>query len=434
MLNRLFWIKDPINKEEIKAALTVRAKAYISEGEIVRFYEEDGEWLGVPRMWGLGRYPGLVADETVFPYIEWPSPHIEYWPGQAMAVKTISDKFLDGGLNGALLDASPGSGKTLVSLCVASELMTPTLVLVHKEDLLYQWKERAKEIFTDISIGHVQESIRDYEEHHFTVAMAQTLYVRKDEIEAAFWRHFGLVIYDEAHKYGARTFEFVSKMFPARYRLGVSATFRRADGLACAYKWHIGKIEHKLKTYRVYGDYQQVPWKTDLNDRMFRRWDKKINNGSYITAIARSKKYNEWLASTVADAAKRGRKILVVTDRIDQINALKELLVDNGVSSIGIYVGETSPEGLIDATKCSVILGTFGKISEGSDIPALDTLILATPRADVEQVVGRVLRRHKDKKPVLIVDPVFQTQYMRRLAEKRVKIYKKLEFKERKDE
>lgn len=68
-------------------------------------------------------------------------------------------------------------------------------------------------------------------------------------------------------------------------------------------------------------------------------------------------------------------------------------------------------------------------MSEGTDIADLDTLILSTPRSDVEQVVGRIQRPVSGKKSLLIIDPVFGTKHNKRMAEKRKRVYDKLGFK-----
>jgi superfamily II DNA or RNA helicase len=98
-----------------------------------------------------------------------------------------------------------------------------------------------------------------------------------------------------------------------------------------------------------------------------------------------------------------------------------------------MYIGssdkiKTSKAVLELAKKKQIILATYGMINEGSDIPELDTLIFGTPRTDIEQVVGRIQRKFGDKKPLLVVDPVFSTRINRKMAEKRVEMYEKLGF------
>jgi superfamily II DNA or RNA helicase len=100
---------------------------------------------------------------------------------------------------------------------------------------------------------------------------------------------------------------------------------------------------------------------------------------------------------------------------------------------VGYYAGKVegkkiTNEQLQAAKTCQIVLATFAKVSEGTDIPTLDTLILATPAASIEQIVGRIQRIDENKRPLLVVDPVWQTKYNQALAAKRRKVYKKLGF------
>ena len=104
------------------------------------------------------------------------------------------------------------------------------------------------------------------------------------------------------------------------------------------------------------------------------------------------------------------RKVLVLSDRRQHLDLLRALLC--GCSSplqpshpgagtkakrvpsadVGFYVGGSKGRELEAAAQCRIILATFGMASEGLDVAALNTLVLATPRADIEQSVGRILR------------------------------------------
>ena len=126
--------------------------------------------------------------------------------------------------------------------------------------------------------------------------------------------------------------------------------------------------------------------------------------------------------------------MLLVSDRVSQCQFIRKRLLEASTgASVGLYVGSVdgrrvTKEQLEVAKGCDVVLATYGMMSEGTDIPELDTLFFGTPRSDVEQVVGRIQRFCDGKKSLLIVDPVFQTPYMRKLAIKRERLYKKLEF------
>ena len=154
----------------------------------------------------------------------------------------------------------------------------------------------------------------------------------------------------------------------------------------------------------------------------------------YITSISKNAKFNHFLSDKAVEAAASGRRVLVVGDRVEQLQYLRKRILEksSGVSA-GLYVGSVdkrrlTKEQLEVAKGCDVVLATYGMMAEGTDIPALDTLFLATPRTDVEQVVGRIQRHCEGKKSLLIVDPYFNTNFNRRMADKRKKIYERLDF------
>jgi superfamily II DNA or RNA helicase len=93
----------------------------------------------------------------------------------------------------------------------------------------------------------------------------------------------------------------------------------------------------------------------------------------------------------------------------------------------GLYLGGMKQATRTDSVTKSVIIGTYQASGEGFDVPDLDTLILSTPKSDVEQAVGRILRKVNKNEPVVIdiVDmfSIFKGQYY-----KRRRFYKKCEY------
>jgi len=442
-LNRLLWVPTrTVDVPSIKADTTVvTTKPHIGKPRKVSLHEiknfDEEQWLGVPRSWGLQQawLEHNIVDETVFRSRGWPAISIEkYWSGQEDSINAITKSFT-GGTLGALLEAPCGSGKTLMGLAVAANLNTPVLVVVHKEDLAHQWQKTAKRCFGAVDIGHIQRDKWSFMGKHLVTATAQTLYSRRHKLPKKFIDSFGLVIYDEGHRYPAETFEHVLRMMPAAHRLAVSATWRRKDGLECVWDWHVGRVEWRTASTRLVGEYAQVKWETNLYDKMFLQYG-RISHTQWVTAISENDKYNAWLADELTRGAEVGRRVLCVSDRVAHLQNLQHRILGKGLGvTVGLYVGSTDKKKLtiheLEAAKqCDIILATYGMMSEGTDIPALDTLFIGTPRVDVEQVVGRI-QRHKDgKRRLLVVDPVFQTRYMNALWYKRQRIYKRLDFTE----
>jgi len=268
-------------------------------------------------------------------------------------------------------------------------------------------------------------------DRHCVTALGQTLFRAK--LDEKFWRNFGLVIFDEVHRFPAQTFWEVMKRPMSRYLLGVSATYRRKDGLHPALYYHIGDIDASLRDTAPVGKFVSVLWRTSICDEFFKRGN-KILHSRYISCVAKNAPYNKWLAEQAKTGAAAGRRVLVIGDRTEQLLDIRRRLVGKPFT-VGLYVGavngkRTSKEALFAAKSCNIVLATYGMMQEGSDAPELDTLIFATPRTDIEQVLGRIQREREGKKELLVVDPVFDTGYMRALARKRRVWYNRLGFKE----
>ena len=91
------------------------------------------------------------------------------------------------------------------------------------------------------------------------------------------------------------------------------------------------------------------------------------------------------------------------------------------------YIGGKSQKQLDEASKAQILLGSYGMASEGLDIPSLNTLIMTTPRREVEQSIGRIIRKVGDIQPI-IVDIVDMLPSLSRQGTHRRKLYKKLKY------
>ena len=146
-----------------------------------------------------------------------------------------------------------------------------------------------------------------------------------------------------------------------------------------------------------------------------------------ITDLSLKQDRNNLIIDNIILLLKENRKSLVLSERRDQCELFNKVLKDFGISS-GLYLGGMKTNDRDISTGCQVIIGTYQASGEGFDVPELDTLVLATPKSDVEQAVGRILRQTNKNEPIVIdiVDSfsIFKGQYY-----KRRKFYKNNEFK-----
>lgn len=325
-------------------------------------------------------------------------------------------------IGGGVLSLDAGFGKTTVSLAFAGHLKVRTMIIVHKEFLANQWRERIQQFCPGATVGRVQQDVFEVE-NDFVIAMIQTLCSREYEPNAL--DSIGFLIVDEAHHIGAAAFsQSMFKLCP-KYTLGLTATPERKDGLTNILYWFMGPEFFRLqrtgqKSTRVepifYDDpaFRECPPTTKFG---------KINMAGMITQLTELPKRNSMLLGIVHRQSKT-RKILLLTDRREQCFWLNEQLGDSG-----LYIGGMSEKELAESAEKRIIVATFSMAQEGLDIPALDTLVMVTPHSDVCQAVGRIMRETPGKvNSPLIFDIVDQWSVFHSMYRKRVVFYKKSGF------
>jgi superfamily II DNA or RNA helicase len=138
------------------------------------------------------------------------------------------------------------------------------------------------------------------------------------------------------------------------------------------------------------------------------------------------------ICDDVADAHRRGRNVLVFTDRTEHLEALRaELSARHGLDPAVLEggTGKKRHAAVLDALRSGdapiLLIATGAYLGEGFDLPTLDTLFLAFPisgRSRVVQYVGRVTRALPGKTSVEVHDyhdtlhPLLRRMHQRRLV------------------
>ena len=391
-------------------------------------WEETEDYWLVPRAWGYARFEG--QNKTTKPRVKWqPKPGFKYKHDQKEVVeKAVAEckKNL-----GCRIECGTGWGKTVSSLKMAEKLNTRTLIIVDQTSLADQWEERYSD-FYEGSIGRVQGDTYDID-HTVVIAMAQTLYSRLDALPKKFWSHFGTVICDEAQNLCTKTMTSILSKSKARYRIGVSATWRRTDKTEKIWDMLISPIAIKGKrTDKLKKRYEIHNLELGFsNNSFYNHWKDSMDFNKVLDKLSKNMEYNRWLTEKIQELVEEERQVVVAFARKQQIEYIEEMLdIDCGVF-VGSYKGKTlkKDELAIVAGK-NPILCTFGKMKKGIDIPRLDTLIIAAPIRDQEQLIGRINRELEGKKECLVIDVRFpEISYLNGQSRNRDKLYKKLGWK-----
>lgn len=384
----------------------------------VLLYAERFGAIGLPRAYfeRFQREEHVVADRTSLG-VAWGSDivfHGDLFDVQRAALGAVTEHL--GTHFGCLLEAAPGFGKTVSACAIMAALRRRAMVVVHKEFLANQWTRQLRKFLPKARIGRIQGDVCDTEAD-VVVAMVHTLVNR--EWSEDFLRQFGVFIGDEVHRSAAETWTPVTCVVPARYRVGLSATFRRKDGCERVFFDHIGPVVFSHRTPRLLPTIHRVNtgWSpaTVGMDRV-----------RQITAMVRSKSRNKFIAKIVASACAKGRKVMVLSERLEHLQTLAKLLPKE--VSRDFYVGGRSEEELGKAELAQVVLATRQNVEEALDIPALDTLIYATPLVDPEQSGGRTLRPFAGKRDPVIVDLRDGGPMLEAFARKRDEWYRILQW------
>ena len=309
---------------------------------------------------------------------------------------------------------------TTVALALAGHLKVRTMIVVHKEFLANQWVEKIKEFCPGSTIGRVQGEVFDIEKD-FVIALIQTMSQRDFDKNA--FDCIGLLIVDEAHHIGAPAFsQFMFKICP-KWTLGLTATPERKDGLTRLLYWFLGpeffRVERSgQKTTRVHvlkytcQAFTEAPPVSRFG---------KLNMAAMINILTELEDRDALIIDTIEKALSVNRRVLVLSDRRSHCFNLHT----HFGSKSGLYIGGLKEEDLLEASKKQVVIATFQLAHEGLDIPTLDTVVLATPKSDIKQSIGRIMREtHGKLNDPLIYDIVDQWSVLNSMFRKRLGVYR----------
>ena len=324
-----------------------------------------------------------------------------------------------------ILSLPCGFGKTTVSLAIACKLGLRTMIVVHKEFLANQWKERIQQFCPGATIGIVQQNKKEVH-CDFVIAMLQSLSLKEYSFED--FDSIGTLIVDEAHHICAKVFsQSLFKLCP-KHVYGLSATPNRKDGLTKVLHWFMGPTFFSVEREN---QHQVDVFPLEFTCQRFRdpppctRYG-KLSLATMITELTEMPDRNALIMSTIRDATRSTRQVLVLSDRRFHCEYLHQRFKDRS----GLYMGGMKEADLAESSKKQIIFATFSQAHEGLDIPSLDTVILATPKSDIVQSIGRIMRETNGKKNnPRIYDILDQWSVFFAMYNKRLKVYRQGGFK-----
>lgn len=399
-----------------------------------RLFDETETSLYIPKYFGITEFG--EPTETLCTTEETDPTFWEFRGGLRESQRAVVGSYLtETGPRDGLLCLHTGGGKTVCALYIAAQLRVKTLIVVHNSFLKDQWVDRIRAFLPNARIGTLQGEDMDVQEKDIVIAMIQSLSM-KDYPKETFYG-IGLTIIDECHHIASEVFVRAFPKITSKHMLGLSATPERKDGLMNVITWFLGPILYRSENHDSVDPSVHVevyPFEPD--DAEF---NKIIYNNAGVmfttlminklTEFAPRTKFLCELLTDVMEEANGTRQVLVLSDRVEHCKAIYDGLGDPWKDQACILSRDVKSDQRTEwcATK-KILIATYTMCKEGFDVPSLNTLLIATPRPDMDQVIGRILRVEKSKRTVhpLILDVVDST--FRRQFQERTALYKKRQY------
>ncbi|MHB8579160.1 MAG: TOTE conflict system archaeo-eukaryotic primase domain-containing protein [Ignavibacteriaceae bacterium] len=401
-----------------------------------KLIDETGDAVSLPRGF-LQTLIGFLKKNNIVYTVRFDLPRfeqtsyysqIELTPSQTSIVQMAME------FDQGVIVAPSGSGKTIIGLELVARKQLPTLILVHRKQLLDQWVERIQ-TFLGIAKTHIGQysGTKKKVGKQITVGLLQSL-ARKSEL-SELKDKFGTIIIDECHHIPAATFREVIAQLSPKYIYGLTATPKRKHNDEKLIYVYIGEIiarmeatdsapvsdlPHQLPEILIRTTNLAIPFKFTTDH--FQLLAKVV-----CFDTARNQMIVEDILSKVGD----GKRSLVLSERKEHLEILAmylkgkcETIVISGDDSAR---SRTSKLKQIESGHYRVILSTGQFFGEGIDIRGISCLILAFPfsfEGKLVQYMGRL--RDIGEQKTIVDYRVAQIPFLEKQFKQRERHYKKL--------
>ncbi|MEU2915890.1 DEAD/DEAH box helicase family protein [Streptomyces massasporeus] len=316
----------------------------------------------------------------------------ELTPVQAKAVGVMAEH------STGVLVAPPGTGKTVMACALIAQAAQPVAIIVNKAELLAQWRER---LATFLDLGKQKVGAlgggKDRRGGVVDLVMLQSLAHR--DAPDQLLDGYGLVIVDECHAIGAPAAVAAVNRAAVRRWVGLSATPYRADQMDALITMQCGPVRHEIADQTTFTKHLIVHPTAFTTEET---GDDGVSFQALYGELAADEERNARIAADIADAARRGRHSLALSNRLEHLDRLAEALHHHGVHPMLLHGRLSAAERAevrtaLDSqdTGPTVLLAIDKVAGEGFDAARLDCLFLTSPfrfKGKSIQQVGRVMR------------------------------------------
>lgn len=311
---------------------------------------------------------------------------------------------------GCIGEAPTGFGKTTTGCAVIAKIGRPTCIVIPKGDLDWTAEILAHTTIPADKIDTWTGKKLPKPDAWVVVAMLQSVY-RDGVYPAEVYSRFACLIVDEVHRVASTEFSAILRKFPAMFRLGLSATPDRRDGKMDLIRSHMG-WRHIIGTSDAeQPDYYVIPstWQEPYSATGKRIPYDPSRTDAAKRSMMKDTLRNASIAGALYRAHKGNRRTIVFVEQVKHGTLLRNAARSMGVpaSCLIEYNGGASEDVRKQAKACPpgvILFATYKFTAEGTNIPALDTAVIAHPILDPRQAVGRIMRKLPGKPKPIVLD------------------------------
>jgi len=327
--------------------------------------------------------------------------------------------------NRGIINYATGLGKTLLATHLIKQYKRKALVVCPSESVAKQFYDILEKSFGKTRVGFYGGGKKKIED--ITVGIAASISLNIHEFKN---KDLGLVIIDECHHTPANTFmqiaeglSHVGKMF------GLTATDYRSDGKDLLIKAGCGSVLVKRDIkWGIENGWLAEPYFIVREVLTHGKDYKDDKLKSYKEHVLNNNEMKSRIESDARAMISAGKQVLIL---VDEVAHGKELSKNLGIPfATGQDKKSQEYVDALNKKKISALVGTSGKVGEGTDTKNVDVLILAdftASKGPVIQAVGRALRKQDDKTKALILDYIpLGSSMLTRHAKGRIKYYQEI--------
>jgi superfamily II DNA or RNA helicase len=310
-------------------------------------------------------------------------------------------------VTGGIVYAPPGWGKINTTIEAITRLKTTTVILVNSTQRLALWKKRLNERCPTMKVGQLANRKWEIDGCHVVVAPIDGVasQVVKETMPESIERSFGLVVVDQCHSVDPANFSRAIGFFHAGKRLGLSSKPARDDKADKVFEYHLGRRLYTSQVQRLTPKIRRVFTSFRITHPYFN--PQLASRELVVEVVSKNTNYNQEVTNQIVQALAARRKIVVFSETFDHLKRLRtevETQFKDRIIKTDHITEDMLDSDIEAASVADVIFASYKTSAKTLDIPAIDTVVLASPIKTPEAPVGWALTAYPGKKDPVIVD------------------------------